>query len=130
MHVNEEQELTPGIRQFTTIIRRHTDEIEQDMLESRMQKAGFNPAQPRAPAGNPDGGQWVQAGGGGGSAKPQQVRIPGHKPMRDHPDSDYPDAITPVYPVEELIASVFGLRSFRIAAVAVGRLRKPAPWLK
>ncbi|MGE3784595.1 MAG: hypothetical protein AB7H71_17875 [Alphaproteobacteria bacterium] len=26
-------------------------------------KAGFNPAQPRVPAGNPDGGQWTFAGG-------------------------------------------------------------------
>ena len=26
-------------------------------------KANFNPAQPRTPAGNPDGGQWIDAGG-------------------------------------------------------------------
>jgi hypothetical protein len=30
----------------------------------RVLKAGFDPDQPRIPAGNPDGGQW--AGGGGG----------------------------------------------------------------
>jgi hypothetical protein len=29
-------------------------------------KAGFNPAQPRVPAGNPDGGQWTNGGGAGG----------------------------------------------------------------
>lgn len=28
-------------------------------------KAGFNPNQPRAPAGNADGGQWTSEGGGG-----------------------------------------------------------------
>jgi hypothetical protein len=28
-------------------------------------KAGFNPNQPRVPKGNPDGGQWTDAGGGG-----------------------------------------------------------------
>jgi Bacterial CdiA-CT RNAse A domain len=27
----------------------------------------FNPAQPRVPAGHPDGGQWTDGGGGGGS---------------------------------------------------------------
>ena len=26
-------------------------------------KAGFNPAQPRVPAGHPDGGQWTRDGG-------------------------------------------------------------------
>ena len=28
-------------------------------------KYGFNPAQPRVPRGNPDGGEWTDAGGGG-----------------------------------------------------------------
>jgi hypothetical protein len=30
-------------------------------------KANFNPNQPRVPRGNPDGGQWTDAGGGGDS---------------------------------------------------------------
>ncbi|MCB1522202.1 MAG: hypothetical protein KDJ37_16750 [Hyphomicrobiaceae bacterium] len=45
-------------------------------------KAGFNPGQPRAPAGNPDGGQWTSSGGsaGGGlvhlaSSRRQTVRV-------------------------------------------------------
>ena len=29
-------------------------------------KAGFDPNQPRVPAGSPDGGQWTDRGGGGG----------------------------------------------------------------
>jgi len=32
---------------------------------ARAFKAGFNPNQPRVPAGNPDGGQWTGSGGGG-----------------------------------------------------------------
>jgi hypothetical protein len=32
----------------------------------RLLKAGFDPGQPRGPAGNPDGGQWTPAGGSGG----------------------------------------------------------------
>jgi hypothetical protein len=31
-------------------------------------KAGFNPNQPRVPAGNPDGGQWTGSGGSGSSS--------------------------------------------------------------
>jgi hypothetical protein len=36
-------------------------------FEELRRKAGFNPDQPRVPAGNPDGGQWTS--GGGGSAR-------------------------------------------------------------
>lgn len=32
-------------------------------------KAGFNPAQPRVPAGNPDGGQWTSEEGNGARAE-------------------------------------------------------------
>lgn len=35
-----------------------TAEIQRDL------KAGFNPSQPRAPEGSPDGGQWVDTGWG------------------------------------------------------------------
>lgn len=35
---------------------------------ARAFKAGFNPNQPRVPAGNPDGGQWTGSGGGGSSS--------------------------------------------------------------
>jgi len=34
-------------------------------------KAGFNPNEPRAPAGNPAGGQWKTGGGGGSSNDPR-----------------------------------------------------------
>lgn len=33
----------------------------------RYRKAGFDPAQPRVPAGNPDGGQWTDSGSSGGN---------------------------------------------------------------
>jgi len=29
----------------------------------------FNPSQPRVPAGNPDGGQWTDGGGGAGASR-------------------------------------------------------------
>ena len=39
-------------------------------------KAGFNPNQPRVPAGNPDGGQWTSEGGGSsGGGGQQRVRL-------------------------------------------------------
>jgi len=37
-------------------------------------KAGFNPDQPRVPAGRPDGGQWTRDGGAGGRAELVQAR--------------------------------------------------------
>jgi hypothetical protein len=37
-------------------------------------KTGFNPNQPRVPAGNPDGGQWTSTAGGGGSGTHVGVR--------------------------------------------------------
>jgi hypothetical protein len=36
-------------------------------------RSHFNPNQPRVPAGNPDGGQWTSAGGGGGTSDPRVV---------------------------------------------------------
>jgi len=34
-------------------------------LDNLARKAGFNPSQPRVPAGSPDGGKWADGGGGG-----------------------------------------------------------------
>jgi hypothetical protein len=36
------------------------------LYEEMERRGGFNPNQPRVPAGNPDGGQWTSEGGGGG----------------------------------------------------------------
>src|SRR5208282_5821238 len=33
------------------------------LVRSELRKAGFNPDEPRVPAGNPDGGQWTEDGG-------------------------------------------------------------------
>jgi hypothetical protein len=42
----------------------------------RAVKANFNPNQPRIPAGNPDGGQWTDAGGvGSGSSQTSDTRV-------------------------------------------------------
>ncbi len=38
-------------------------------------KAGFNPGQPRVPAGNPDGGQWTSEGGAGAGSGRNDPRI-------------------------------------------------------
>jgi len=36
-------------------------------------RANFNPNQPRAPRGNPDGGQWTDVGGGSGAGQAQLI---------------------------------------------------------
>jgi hypothetical protein len=66
-------------------------------------KAGFNPAQPRVPAGNPDGGQWTSGGStGGGStgggitdprilsdATPDNTWVPGARYAQDETQLRY-----------------------------------------
>ncbi len=49
-------------------------EAKLDALD-RAVKANFDPNQPRVPAGNPDGGQWTDAGGSGGDSGTSDVRI-------------------------------------------------------
>lgn len=48
---------------------RHADlDLDIKLLRLRL-KAGFDPSQPRVPAGDPDGGQWTDSGGGAGRAR-------------------------------------------------------------
>ncbi|MEZ5785262.1 MAG: RNase A-like domain-containing protein [Xanthobacteraceae bacterium] len=51
--------LTPDVKGW-----RHPDAKLFDPF-FRYRKAGFDPAQPRVPAGNPDGGRWTDSGGAG-----------------------------------------------------------------
>ncbi len=60
----------------------------------RESKAGFDPNQPRVPRGQPDGGQWTDAGGGGGGgghSKPDGSPEGDRAPLRItiHPPSWY-----------------------------------------
>jgi hypothetical protein len=55
----------------------------------RERKAGFDPNQPRVPRGQPDGGQWTDAGGGSGGSKPSAERAPLR--IIIHPRSWYED---------------------------------------
>jgi hypothetical protein len=48
-------------------------------------KAGFNPNQPRKPAGSPDGGQWT-GGGGGGSSGEGSNQTEGGSPSGSSPE--------------------------------------------
>jgi hypothetical protein len=43
-------------------------------------RANFNPNQPRAPRGNPDGGQWTDGGGGGSGATSGQAQLISPRP--------------------------------------------------
>ncbi|MBB6356117.1 hypothetical protein ACFFTN_23170 [Aminobacter aganoensis] len=46
-------------------------DVDIKLLRLRL-KAGFNPSQPRVPAGDPDGGQWTDGGGGAGRSRPNR----------------------------------------------------------
>jgi hypothetical protein len=54
-------------RRLSWLLRASVVEAKHAQL-ARAFKAGFNPNQPRVPAGNPDGGQWTGSGGGGSSS--------------------------------------------------------------
>jgi hypothetical protein len=51
-----------ALRRDHAALRRAFEEVKAALLA---RKAGFDPNQPRVPAGNSDGGQWTDAGGGG-----------------------------------------------------------------
>ncbi|HEY3908301.1 MAG TPA: hypothetical protein VGM07_00245 [Stellaceae bacterium] len=55
-----------------------------------LRKTGYNPDEPRVPAGNPDGGQWTNGGGGNAGG----LAIPGVTPV--DPDVEF-TAYTPVH---------------------------------
>jgi hypothetical protein len=58
-----------GHRRAIVELRSELAKIEFELKFRRLiRKAGFNPDQPRVPAGSPDGGQWTGEGGSGGSA--------------------------------------------------------------
>lgn len=64
----------------TAEIRQHTEQLPAQLAREEMaRKGGFDPAQPRAPAGQSDGGQWTDTGGGSGGAAvtPLPRRSPG-----------------------------------------------------
>jgi hypothetical protein len=59
-------DLSSNLRRIAWLIRARNVEIELRHLAKVVKN--FNPSQPRVPAGNSDGGQWTDAGGGDGSA--------------------------------------------------------------
>jgi hypothetical protein len=59
-----ERRIVGAIRRAQWQIDAARVELALKNLDRVWRKAGFNPGQPRVPAGNPDGGQWIGAGGG------------------------------------------------------------------
>src|SRR3972149_150976 len=60
----EKEKFLAAMRVLTASIKHATEEAVTDMLKIKASKAGFDPGQPRAPRGNPDGGEWTDPGGG------------------------------------------------------------------
>ena len=59
-----EEELRQSKSSMLSAMLEFTRNLERDI--GLLAKAGYNPNQPRVPAGNPNGGQWTGSGGGGG----------------------------------------------------------------
>jgi hypothetical protein len=68
-------EVAKGYR-LNAALRAEVAEVKADMARRRAaysEESKYSPSQPRVPAGNPDGGQWTDRGGGGRTvAKPSQ----------------------------------------------------------
>lgn len=96
--------------------------LENLKYEVALIKAGFNPAQPRVPAGSPDGGEWTGGGGGGGGEN--APTLPHRKPRT--PDFERPihdPPIRRVYPVETALTFWFGGEAVAIARGAIATAR-------
>lgn len=63
----EEQRIAGAIRRAAWHLAAARVELASKRLRHLCRKAGFNPDQPRVPAGNSGGGQWTSTGGGGGT---------------------------------------------------------------
>jgi hypothetical protein len=70
------------------VLRRMVAELRLDLQRQRLaRKYGYNPSQPRVPAGNPDGGQWTDgADGAGGSTNSRRIRLAGDIPTGEPPN--------------------------------------------
>jgi len=55
-------------------------------MHRHMRALKYNPDQPRVPRGNPDGGQWTDAGGNGNPIAQRRVRLAGDVPTNDPPE--------------------------------------------
>ena len=95
-------------------------------------KGGFKPDQQRAPAGQPNGGQWTSEGGGGGNGNafgPSQNpedNIPYYDPvfgpLTEEQQRSRSGEIEPVYPIENILAAFSGLQFLNaLRTMAVGR---------
>lgn len=74
---------------------RHADlDLDIKLLRFGL-KAGFNPSQPRVPAGDPDGGQWTDSGRG---ARVGRARSDGNRPATRTSPAKTPSRSAPVSP--------------------------------
>ncbi len=79
-------------------------------------RSKYSPSQPRAPAGSPDGGQWVDVDGGRGGRGDGGDEA---SPFLDGAGINDPP-LEPVYPVENTLLMFFGGQAVRAARGALG----------
>lgn len=82
--------------------------------------AKYSPTQPRVPADDPAGGQWTSGSGGGGISASLNATNVDTRTEREK----YPDAIEPVYPLENLIIGLYTepIISAIRTALSIGRI--------
>ncbi len=98
------------------------DERWMQMFE----RSAFNPMQLRVPAGNPDGGEWTDGGGGGDSAKPISIGDGRGLPVNlldEESKGGHAIAMHVNKPDEFLKARVLGSRSNLPGLISTGAIR-------
>jgi hypothetical protein len=98
----------------------------------RSLKYGYNPNQPRMPAGSREGGQWTsggvgQASSGGRSVKPERIRLAGEPPIND-PPPEMPRKSPPTTQERNVIARAVATYLSRYGGT-FGKLAAGAYWL-
>ncbi len=119
----------PAIKPFTKDDISKMAELVARALITDLRKAGFNPNQPRVPAGNPDGGQWTDEGGNGGARNaapenPSDQQVVNTPPGIGHnqgPPLEDPPKIPPRPPSK--LSTFAKTAAYRLAS-AIARLDK------
>ncbi len=109
---------------FELALRRH------DRALKLAYKYGYNPAQPRVPKGNPDGGEWTAVDANGNPLRP-------NSPRRVRLAGEIPDGNLPDLPTKRPLTSPERVATYKTAARwltryggSVGKLIEAFEWLR
>jgi hypothetical protein len=122
-------------RKFVLELRYELAELKYELAYRRIVRSlkyGYNPSQPRVPAGSREGGQWTsggvgQASSGARSVEPGRIRLVGEPPIND-PPPEIPKKSPPTTQERNAIARAVATYLSRYGGT-FGKLAAGAYWL-